>query len=114
MRLSESVLPADVEEAIRLSKRRGLYTALNLLTFPGVTDRAGEADALCRLVSSAGVDQVQVRSLAIDPEQYLAVANGRGAGGQALGIEELMRRLKRARPGLQIGNFARGLEERRA
>src|SRR5205823_2172765 len=73
----------DVEACIKLSKRRGLYTALNLLTFPGVTDREGEVDALCELVSSAKVDQVQVRSLAIDPEQYLAVARGRGGGGRA-------------------------------
>jgi pyruvate-formate lyase-activating enzyme len=104
----------DVEASIHLAKRRGLYTALNLLVFPGVTDRAGEIDALCALVRSAGVDQVQVRSLAIDPEQYLAVARGRGAGGPALGVEELIRQLKRARPGLQIGNFARALEERGA
>jgi pyruvate-formate lyase-activating enzyme len=104
----------EVEASIRLAVRRGLYTALNLLTFPGVTDRAGEVDALCALVSSAGVHQVQVRSLAIDPDQYAGVARGRGGAGPQLGIAELIRRLKRARKGLLIGNFARGLEERGA
>ena len=104
----------DVEASIRLAKKRGLYTALNLLTFPGVTDRKGEIDLLCDLVGSARVDQVQVRSLAIDPDQYAAVAKGRGAPGPALGFDELFRRLKRARPGLVVGNFARGLEERDA
>src|SRR5712671_5012844 len=48
---------ADVVRSIRLAKRRGIYTALNLLTFPGVTDQQGEADALCAVVGSAGVDQ---------------------------------------------------------
>jgi pyruvate-formate lyase-activating enzyme len=102
----------DVERSIRMAKRRGIYTALNLLTFPGVSDAANEARELCELVGSAGVDQVQVRSLAIDPEQYLAVARASSAGGPAIGMRELFRSLRRARPGLVIGNFARGLGER--
>ena len=64
----------DVRASIRLAKKRGVYTALNLLTFPGVTDQEGEADALCALVSRARVDQVQARSLAIDPDAYAALA----------------------------------------
>ncbi|MFL5371965.1 MAG: radical SAM protein, partial [Myxococcales bacterium] len=103
---------ADVAQSVRLAKRRGLYTALNLLTFPGVTDQEGEATALCALVGSAGVDQVQVRSLAIDPEQYLEIARRHAAGGRILGMRELIRRLRVARPGLVVGNFARGLSER--
>jgi pyruvate-formate lyase-activating enzyme len=102
----------DVERSVHLAKQRGLYTALNLLTFPGVVDREGEADALCALVAAAGVDQVQVRSLAIDPEQYEAVARDNSAGGRALGMRALFSRLKQARPALVIGNFARGLGER--
>ena len=103
---------ADVARSIRLAKRRDVYTALNLLTFPGVTDREGELEALCELVGSARVDQVQVRSLAIDPEQYLALAALSGAGGPPLGMRTLLQRLRRARKGLVIGNFARGLGER--
>ena len=103
---------ADVSRSIHLARERGLYTALNLLTFPGVTDREGEIDALCAVVASAGVDQVQVRSLAIDPEQYESVARSTSAGGRALGMRALFRRLKEARPGLVVGNFARGLGER--
>ena len=104
----------DVDECIRLAKRRGLYTALNLLTFPGVSDQEGEAEKLCELVSRRRVDQVQARSLAIDPDQYLAVARRTSAGGERIGIAALLRRLKRARRGLVIGNFARGLNERTA
>jgi pyruvate-formate lyase-activating enzyme len=102
----------DVERSISLAKRRGIYTALNLLTFPGVTDQEGEVDALCDLVARCRVDQVQVRSLAIDPEQYLAVAQKTSAGGRVIGMRELLRRLRRARKALVIGNFARGLAER--
>jgi pyruvate-formate lyase-activating enzyme len=102
----------DVEASIALARERGAYLALNLLLFPGVTDREGEVRALERLVKKYRVDQVQTRSLCIDPLQYLEVARERGAGGEPVGIRELLRRLKAARPGLVIGNFARGLAER--
>lgn len=102
----------DVEASIALARERGAYLALNLLLFPGVTDREGEVQALERLVRKYQVDQVQTRSLCIDPLQYLEVARGRGGGGEPVGIRELLKRLKAARPGLIIGNFARGLEER--
>jgi hypothetical protein len=87
---------------------------LNLLTFPGVTDQEGEVEKLCELVARRRVDQVQARSLAIDPDQYLAVARGTSAGGERIGISALLLRLKRARRGLVIGNFARALNERSA
>ena len=102
----------DVRASIQLARKRGLYLALNLLTFPGVVDQEREVDALCELIANATIDQIQVRSLAIDPAQYLAVARLHAAGGRALGMTEMFRRFKRARPGLRIGNFARGLDER--
>ena len=102
-----------VRESIRLARRRGVYTALNLLTFPGVSDQEGEAELLCELVARERVDQVQTRSLAIDPDQYAALAERHAAGGPRIGIAGLLGRLRRARKGLVIGNFARGLSERR-
>jgi hypothetical protein len=77
-----------------------------------VTDPENEADALCRLVSRARVDQVQTRSLAIDPDVYAALAARHAAGGPRIGFGALLERLKRARKGLSIGNFARALQER--
>lgn len=103
----------DVEASIALSRKRGAYLALNLLLFPGITDRRGEVEALVRLVKKYRVDQVQTRSLAIDPLQYIELARGKGAGGEALGVDHLLRELERARPGLIIGNFARGRRERK-
>jgi pyruvate-formate lyase-activating enzyme len=102
----------DVVRSIQVARRRGAYVALNLLTFPGVTDRAGEAAALCRLVKRTGVDQVQTRPLAIDPDVYLAVARGTGAGGAPIGVRALVAALKAARPGLVVGNFSRARPER--
>jgi pyruvate-formate lyase-activating enzyme len=105
---------SDVEASIALARARGAYVALNLLVMPGVTDRAGEVETLCDLVARHGVHQVQTRPLCIDPRQYFDVARGRGAGGEPIGIAALLARLAAARPGLVIGNFARGLDERGA
>lgn len=103
---------ADVVRSVKAARRAGAYVALNLLTFPGVTDRAGEVKALCRLVREGRVDQVQTRPLAIDPDVYLAVARGRGAGGDPIGIRGLVAALHQARPGLVVGNFSRARPER--
>jgi pyruvate-formate lyase-activating enzyme len=103
---------ADVVRSMKLAKDRGAYLALNLLTFPGVTDREEEAERLWRLVAEVGADQVQTRSLAIDPDVYMALARGLGGRGPAIGMRALLEGLKRARPGLVIGNFARAMGER--
>ena len=86
---------------------------INLLLLPGVNDRRGEVDALKRLVKKYRVDQIQTRPLAIDPLQYIEVARNRGAGGAPIGIPAMIRELQKAAPWLVIGNFARGLGERR-
>lgn len=102
----------DVEASIALSRERGAYLALNLLLFPGVTDREGEVEALVRLVKRHRVDQIQTRSLCIDPLQYLEVSENQGAGGEPIGVRQMLETLKEEAPWLVIGNFARGLEER--
>jgi pyruvate-formate lyase-activating enzyme len=104
----------DVVRSMELAVRRGAYLSLNLLTFPGVTDRRGEAERLWRLVAEVRPQQVQTRSLAIDPDVYLALARGRGGGGEPVGVRALLDGLRRARPGLVIGNFSRARAERRA
>jgi wyosine [tRNA(Phe)-imidazoG37] synthetase (radical SAM superfamily) len=104
----------DVEASIALSRERGAYVALNLLLFPGVTDRQGEAEALLKLVKKYRIDQIQTRPLAIDPIQYIDVARGKGAGGEPMGVAPMLAWFKKKAPWLVIGNFARGLGERRS
>ncbi len=102
----------DVEASLAVARRHGAYLSLNLLTLPGVTDRAGEVEALVALIRRHRVDQVQVRSLCIDPLQYLDVARGRGAGGSPMGIRQTLQTLRREAPWLRIGNFSRARSER--
>ena len=102
----------DVIRSMELAVRRGGYLSLNLLTFPGVTDREEEAERLWRLVGEVRPHQIQTRSLAIDPDVYLGLARGKGGGGRAIGMKALLDGLRRARPGLAIGNFSRARSER--
>ncbi|MFZ5468348.1 MAG: radical SAM protein [Myxococcota bacterium] len=103
----------QVEATIALARKRHAYLALNLLTFPGVNDRAGEVDALAELIVRHRIDQVQTRSLCIDPAQYVEVARGRGGGGEPIGVRAMLQKLRRRAPWLVIGNFARARFERR-
>ncbi len=103
---------SDVRRSLAVASARGAYLALNLLTFPGVTDREEEIERLCALVTESEVDQVQTRSLAIDPDVYMDLARARGGRGPALGMSVLVRRLRAARPGMVVGNFARAKGER--
>lgn len=98
---------ADVLESIHRAKRAGMFTMLNYLVFPGVTDREEEIEALLQLVQSAGVDLIQMRNLSIDPLMYLD-ALGVTAGG--IGMKTMLDRVKAEIPRLQYGYFNRTRE----
>lgn len=101
-----------VRETLAVVRDAGVYIALNLLSFPGVTDGEEEVEALSALIGEFDVHQVQTRNLALDPDQYMAIAREHAGRGPALGIAAMIKRLRREHPKLVIGNFARGLGER--
>jgi pyruvate-formate lyase-activating enzyme len=98
---------ADVLESIRRAKRSGLFTMLNYLVFPGVSDREEEVAALEQLVEELGVDLIQMRNLSIDPVLY---REAMGAVGEGMGMTAMLDRLKRRIPRLQFGYFNRTRE----
>ena len=104
---------ADVVRSIETARRAGAYVALNLLTFPGVTDREGEVEALAGLVRRS-----QGGPGADPPAGHRP---GRLPGGGARPRRRRARRsasarlvaaLRAARPGLVVGNFSRARPER--
>ena len=97
----------DVVEALRRAKRAGLFTMLNYLVFPGVSDRREEVEALKALVGEIGVDLVQMRNLSLDPTLYLDTL---GVEGRGIGMIALLREVKTAFPKLQYGYFNRTKE----
>jgi len=98
---------ADVIESIHRAKKNGLFTMLNYLVFPGVTDREDELRALSALIDAAGVDLIQMRNLAIDPVMYWRAM---GLEGTGIGLKRMMDRLKVEHPRLQFGYFNRTRE----
>jgi len=96
----------DVVESLVRAKEKGIYTSINLLVFPGFTDREEEVEGLIDLIKETNLDLVQVRNLNIDPDLYLK-AMGRGEG---MGIAKMMDVLRKEFPPLQFGYFNRTKE----
>ena len=94
----------DVLDSIHRAKQAGLFTMLNYLVFPGLSDREDECAALLQLIDSSGLDLIQMRNLSIDPVLYWQALGIREAG---MGMKQLLDRLKREVPRLQYGYFNR-------
>lgn len=95
---------ADVRKTLVEAAKAGAYTSLNLLLFPGFTDREGEVRALRELIESCGVKMVQLRNLNIDPD--LLLNSLPPLEGEVLGIPALVEILK-GMPGLEVGCYSR-------
>jgi len=98
----------DVRASVRIAKESGLYTTLNYLVFPGVTDREEELDAFVALVRETRADMIQMRNLSIDPELYLRTVPP--ARGRCVGIRTVLQTIRREFPHVEIGYFNRPKE----
>jgi len=96
----------EATDSLIRAKEKGKYTSVNLLVFPGVTDRTSELDRLVKLIGKTQLDLVQMRNLNIDPDLYLNVMGS----GRGMGISEMMVLLKNEFPHLQFGYFNRTRE----
>jgi len=101
---------ADVVETLRVARAKRLFTSLNYLSFPGVTDRVDEAEALERLVRETGVRMIQWRNLNVDPDWYADVL-GRESRSALLGMPALLARVRASFPELRFGYFNPPAEE---
>lgn len=93
---------SDVRRSIENAVSSGVKTSLNLLVFPGLTDREEEAAALMELIRATGVDMVQMRNLNIDPNLLMKHVS---LSGPAMGIPELAEALREL-PGLSVGSYS--------
>jgi pyruvate-formate lyase-activating enzyme len=96
----------EVVESLTRAKEKGIYTSINLLVFPGFTDREEEVEELIGLIKETNLDLIQMRNLNIDPDLYLKTM-GRGEG---MGIARMIDLLVREFPSLQFGYFNRTKE----
>ena len=90
-----------------MAKEKGLFTMINYLVSPGLTDSEAEVAALLRFINDTGVDMLQLRNLSIDPDFY----NKRmGVAGRGIGMYRMLERVKREFPRIQFGYFNRTRE----
>ncbi len=98
---------SDVLASVRLAKERGLFTMINYLVSPGLSDSETEVEALLRFIGETGVDMIQMRNLSIDPDFY----NKRmGVAGRGVGMYRMLARVKKEFPRIQYGYFNRTKE----
>ena len=93
----------DVEYSINYAKDRGLKVSLNLLTYPGFTDRESEASSLIGFVRRNNIDMIQFRNLNIDPD---IISQHFPSGESCYGIANLLDLLKHEIPYVTLGSYS--------
>jgi pyruvate-formate lyase-activating enzyme len=93
----------DVLSSMTLCAEKGLYTMVNYLVFPGITDQEEEIEALVELIEKSGVHFIHLKNLNIDPDYYLK--NMPGSRSQKVGIKKMVSVLKEKLPDICLGYF---------
>ena len=97
----------DVKDSLKRASDTGVYSSINLLSFPGMIDREREVEALLNFAKETGLRLIQLRNLNIDPEVLLPRMPTLDSMGNALGMRAMLDIIKRELPEVEIGNFTR-------
>ena len=92
-----------VIESIHRAKEFGIFAAINLLVFPGVTDREDEVERFISFVGETNIDMIQMRNLNIDPDLYLQAIDPKR--GEGIGISKMIETVREEFPHLILGYF---------
>ncbi len=95
----------DVMETIERAKKKRIFTAINLLVFPGITDREKEWEKLCQFIKETKIDLIQMRNLNIDPDFYFEKMEKGQNQGAFLPLWEIVKMLRGKFPEVKIGYF---------
>ncbi len=93
----------NVAATLRYAADKGVYTSINYLVFPGVTDREEEVEAMVDFLRDNGVRLVQMRNLNIDPEYYLSKIPPQR--GELSGMKTVIEIFRAECPGLEVGSY---------
>lgn len=92
----------DLKRCIETARANGVLVSLNYLHMPGWNDREQEVEALVAFINDLDVHMIQMRTLNIDPDMYAQAVPF--PAGAALGIPQLVARLRQDCANLVIGN----------
>ncbi|WP_270167423.1 radical SAM protein [Paenibacillus sp. SYP-B4298] len=94
---------ANVEKSLKYATSKGVYTSINYLIFPGVTDREEEIEAMIGFAKRTGLRLIQMRNLNIDPESYLELIPK--AQGEIYGMKQALEIFRSELPDVVIGSY---------
>ncbi|WP_127533743.1 radical SAM protein [Paenibacillus kobensis] len=94
---------ANVEKSLKYATQQGVYTSINYLIFPGVTDREEEIEAMIGFAKRTGLKLIQMRNLNIDPESYLELIPK--ARGEIYGMKQMLEIYREELPDVVIGSY---------
>jgi pyruvate-formate lyase-activating enzyme len=94
---------ANVEKSMKYAAEQGVYTSINYLIFPGVTDREEEIEAMIEFAKRTKLKLIQMRNLNIDPEAYLELIPP--ARGEVLGMKQMLEIYRQELPDVVIGSY---------
>lgn len=92
-----------VRENAKYAHEKGVGLSMNLLCYPGFTDREEELEKIIDFVKETGITLIQMRNLNIDPD----IISEKFPGETGLGVLPMLEILAQALPGVRIGNFSR-------
>jgi pyruvate-formate lyase-activating enzyme len=95
----------DILKALKLISDSGLFASINLLVFPGITDRLKEVKALQNALSTFRINMIQWRNLNIDP--FFLLENIHLEPDELLGLKNLLKLIKKTHKNLYFGYFNR-------
>ncbi len=96
-----------VRENAKYAHAKGVTLSMNLLSYPGFTDRESEIEKIIDFAKETGVSLIQMRNLNIDPD----IISEKFPGEAGLGVPALLEILGEELPGVRIGNFSRPKEK---
>jgi pyruvate-formate lyase-activating enzyme len=95
----------DVLRSLNVISKSELFASINLLVFPGITDRKKEAQALLEALNTYRINMIQWRNLNIDP--FLLLDNVKLELDELLGLKNLLMLIKKTHKNLFFGYFNR-------
>ena len=96
---------SQVKESVKAVVDLGGHASINYFTFPGVSDREAEIEALSDLITWSGLHLIQWRNLNLDPDLYLETLGDLESAGEAKGVKFLLAEIKRRFPKIRYGYF---------
>ncbi len=96
---------ADVLKSIDTAIACEKFVAINYLNCPGFSDTPREVDALIRFLEKHPIDMIQWRNLNFDPVRYWKKMNVVSRDGKPMGMESVLKQVRRLFPKLKFGYF---------